>query len=268
MKMRTMLAGMAALAISAVSVAALPASAAEKAIAYTDGGTASMGTDNDGVSLRKNIYNQWGNNVADIASANPVNGYISVEFTVSGLGDRSTNLDDSGNATDAYFVYLAGSVGSNQSWNKAEDSAPCEHVAINGDGTYTVKWTLNEGSDTIDCLILQSNINLYNFEGATAENFGNVNFTINSIKTDDGVEATTTTEDPNGGTTTTTTTTTTGNGTTTTTTTTTTGKGGTTTTTAAASTTNTATGDASGVGVAAVAVVLAGGVALVSRKRG
>ena len=133
-------------------------------IAYTDGGTASMGTDNDGVSIRKNIYNQWGNNVADIDGDSPVLDKITIEFSIEGLGDRSSNLDEDGNPTDAYYAYIAGSVGSNGSWDRESDTAPCAHVPITGDGTYTVVWNLNEGSDNIDCLMLQTNINMYDLD--------------------------------------------------------------------------------------------------------
>lgn len=278
MKMNKILAAMAAtvVSVSSMAVMSLSASAAEKTIAYTDGGIASMGKDNDGISVRKNIYNTWGNNVTDIDSANPVNKYITVDFTVSGIGDKSTNYDEAGNATDAFFVYLAGSVGTNGSWNKADDTCPCDHVAITGDGDYSVTWNLNEGSDTIDCLILQSNINMYGFEG-TDETYHGINFTINSIKTDDGAgdsteaPTTTTAADNNS------TATTTAAGATTTkaddkaaATTTkaaaTTAKPAATTAKPAASEASASTGDA-GVGVVFTVIAAAGAAAFVSRKK-
>jgi hypothetical protein len=60
-------------------------------IAYTDCGADSLNIENDGVSLRKNIYNVWQSpNVSDIASAGyamNAGDYITVTFTVTGLGD-------------------------------------------------------------------------------------------------------------------------------------------------------------------------------------
>ncbi len=60
-------------------------------IAYTDCGADSLNIENDGVSLRKNIYNVWQSpNVSDIAStgyAMNAGDYITVTFTVTGLGD-------------------------------------------------------------------------------------------------------------------------------------------------------------------------------------
>lgn len=271
MKMRTLIAGIAALAVSAVSLAALPASAAETSIAYNGPSAGSLATDNDGVSLRRNILNVWTDpKTSDISDASAVVDYITVEFTVSGIGTDSVKTHEDG-STEPLYAWLAGSIGTNpQVWTMAD--AGDNKVAINGDGTYTVTMPLAEGSESISCLILQTNINFYAY-GESIDASG-LSLNVNSIKTDDGVEATT--AETTAETTAATTATTAAGGTTASTaagTTTTAAKGGTTTaaaaggtTTAAATTSNTATGDASGVGLALAAVVVAGGVALVTKK--
>ncbi|MBR1458189.1 MAG: hypothetical protein IJ595_02275, partial [Oscillospiraceae bacterium] len=219
-------------------------------------------------SYRLNIYNIWGNDVKDIAADTAaVNKYIAVTFTVSGLNGQSHNKNSDGTDSDAYFAYLGGECGTNaKHHDKPADAA--ELTTITGDGTYTVTWNITDPSESISCLYIQTNINAYNLpEGNSFA------ITVNSIKTDDGVEATTaestaeTTAETTGTTAATSGGTTAAGGTTTTA-----AKGGSTTaaaggtTTAAAATSNTATGDASGVGLALAAVVVAGGVALVTKK--
>lgn len=256
MKMRSMIAAVAAMAVSAVCVAALPASAAETTVAYTPSAD-SLGVGDDGVTLRRNIFNIWGqNNVQDIAGgATAVNKYLTVTFNVSGIG-----TDSAGEDGVAYCVYLGGSI-AGESYHNGEyvtNSIPASQlVNINGDGQYTVTWETS--SENIDCLYLQSNINIYAY-GKDDENPATCTIDVVSIVTDDGVEETEAPET----TTTAAGTTTTAAGTTTTAAGTTTAAAGTTTT--AASTTNTATGDNSGIAVAVAALAVAGGVALVTKK--
>lgn len=284
MKMRNMIAAIAAMAVSAVCVAAVPVSAADVTIAYTES-AGSLSKGDDGVSLRRNIYNVWGNDVKDIdGPATTVIDHVTVTFNVSGIGSDSvkTNEDQS---TEPLYVFLGGSI-AGTSYHQSEydgGSVPAgQSVSINGDGEYSVTWA-DVNSENIDCLYLQSNINFY----AYGENVKDVadttaNISVVSIVTGEKEEETTTAESTTTAAETTTTAageTTTGSGSTTAAGSTTTKSASTTaaaaggnssasaSTTAAASTTNTATGETNGIVVAAVALTLAGGVALVSRKR-
>ncbi len=185
MKMKKILATMAASAISvsALAAMALTSNAAETTIAYKDNGTTANIDGLDGNSYRLNIYNIWGNDVKDIdADTAAVNDYIAVTFTVSGLGEQSANKNEDGSDADAYFAYLGGACGTNPD-HHSKPTDEEELTAINGDGQYTVKWKLAEGSESISCLYVQTNINAYNLpEG------NNFAIKVDSITTDDGVE--------------------------------------------------------------------------------
>ena len=196
-------------------------------------------------------------NTADIDGAKTtIEDNVTVEFTVSGIGDASTT--DDGTQLKAW---LAGSIAGNSVWslNDAGEAA----IDINGDGTYTATWAL-EGSENVDCLIVQTNINIYSFgNNVTGIDDTTANITVNKIytgKEDAPAETTTTTEAPAGNTTTTTTAKPAAGGTTT-------AKpaaGGTTTT--AKKEASAATGDM-GVGLAVAAIAVAGAAAFVSRKK-
>ena len=259
MKMNKILATVAASALSLSALAAMSfsASAAVTEIPYTQSED-SLSTDNDGRSLRRNIYNVWTTpNTADIDGAKTtIEDNVTVEFTVSGIGDASTT--DDGTQLKAW---LAGSIAGNSVWslNDAGEAA----IDINGDGTYTATWAL-EGSENVDCLTVQTNINIYSFgNNVTGIDDTTANITVNKIytgKEDAPAETTTTTEAPAGNTTTTTTAKPAAGGTTT-------AKpaaGGTTTT--AKKEASAATGDM-GVGLAVAAIAVAGAAAFVSRKK-
>lgn len=253
MNMKKIFAAMAATAISASAFAAMSltnASAAVTEIAYTQSeGTLSV--DNDGVSMRRNIYNIWTQpNVTDIDGANTaVENNITIDFTISGLNDG-----------DAAKAWIAGSVAGSGVWTleEAGDNA----IDINGNGDYTVSWVLPADSANVDCLILQTDINCYNYGDFSGVEGSGIDIVVNSIKTgvEDATEpVTTTTVADNGSNDTTTTTTVAG----------TTTKAGTTTTKAAnggktESSTNTGV---AGVGIAASALALAGVAAFVARKK-
>ena len=168
---------LAATTLSAVTFAGMSvtsANAAEKTIAYTQS-EGSLSTDNDGVSLRRNIYNVWTSpQIEDINGSTTVEEYIAVDFTVSGIGDASA-LDDG----SQFYAWIAGSVGTNSQWTLAD--AGDNITAINGDGDYTVTMPLADPSASIECLILQTNINIYAFGGDVSATTANL--TINSIKT-------------------------------------------------------------------------------------
>lgn len=87
----------AAMAASAL-LAAVPASAAsvEKEIAYTGPSEGALAFENDGSSLRMNIFNEWGIDIKDIENKGNFSEKISVTFTVSGLGENSANIAEDG----------------------------------------------------------------------------------------------------------------------------------------------------------------------------
>lgn len=82
----------AAMAASAL-LAAVPASAAsvEKEIAYTGPSDGALAFENDGSSLRMNIFNEWGIDIKDIENKGDFSEKISVTFTVSGTGKDGTS---------------------------------------------------------------------------------------------------------------------------------------------------------------------------------
>lgn len=271
MKMKKIFAAMAATAITAGSFAAMSltsASAATTEIPYTQS-EGSLSTDNDGRSVRRNIYNIWTEpKIADISGDTAIENNITINFTVEGLNDG-----------DVCNAWIAGSIGGASVWTleDAGDNA----IKLNGNGDYTVSWAVPTDSANVDCVILQTDINYFSYGDFSTLAGSGINLKVNSITT--GVEDTTepptdpaTDPTTDGGTTTTTTakggdtttTTTTAKGGTTTTT----AKGGSTTTTTkpasngGATETSAATGDA-GVGVAAAALVLAGTAAIAARKR-
>lgn len=68
---------------------------------------------------------------------------------------------------DTYSAWLVGTIGGNQIWEKAD----AQVASITGNGSYTVNWKLDQGSDSVSCLILKTDINLYDYapEDVTAE---------------------------------------------------------------------------------------------------
>ncbi|MBQ9897855.1 MAG: hypothetical protein IJM44_00180 [Ruminococcus sp.] len=243
MKMNKFIAAVAASALSVSAFAAMSAtnaSAAQTEIAYTQSDN-SLNLANDGKMIRRNIYNVWTTpQIKDIDGANTtVEEMITVDFTVSGINDG-----------DEANIWLAGSIGGVSVWDLDEAA---DAIKINGNGDYTVSWT-GVNSANIDCLILESDINCYNYGSFTGLDGSGVSLTIKSIKTGKEDETTTST-----------TTTTSGaaadnNSTTTTTKA---AEGGATTTTGVKSA---ATGD-HGVAVAVSFMTLAGVAAYVARKK-
>lgn len=114
-------------------------------IAYTGPSDGAFSKENDGVSLRMNLYNTWGNNVKDITNE-PEGGLNSgdklvVNFTVSGLvraeKPEATYGDVDGNGKvdpdDAYLVlkeYATASVGGASSF----DDTQKKNADVSGDG--------------------------------------------------------------------------------------------------------------------------------------
>lgn len=187
-----------AFSVLSLSAVGLSAYADDIEIPYTASSDA-LTTSDDNNEVRLNICNTWsGNNIEDVATETPVSEKIVVNFTVSGIGSDSTRTNDDG-TTENLCAYLIGSVGMNSAWNSDENGN--KPVSINGDGDYTATWTLDEDSETIDSLILQSNIQIP--EDKTLASSG-ITLKINSISTiGDASTATTTTTETTSGTTTT-----------------------------------------------------------------
>lgn len=202
MKMKKFITALAA-AVSVLSMSAvgISAYADDVEISYTES-SAALTTSDDTNEVRLNICNTWsGNNIEDVATETPVSEKIVVNFTVDGIGSDSTKTNADG-TTEDLCAYLIGSVGANSAWNAGEDGN--EIVKIYGNGDYTATWTLDEDSETIDSLILQTNIPVP--EDETLESSG-ITLKINYILTvGDASETTTTTTETTETTATTTTT--------------------------------------------------------------
>lgn len=205
MKMKKFITAMAVTAISAVSVSAmaLSAYAEDVNIPYTKSSNA-LTTSDDTNEVRLNICNTWsGNSIEDVKTDTPVSEKIVVNFTVDGIGSESKKTNEDG-STENLCAYLIGSIGTNSAWQPNESGN--ETVLINGDGDYTVTWTLADDSKTIDNLILQSNITPA--DGKSLEESG-ITLSVNYISTVGDEESTTTTATETSTTTTTDTTSTT-----------------------------------------------------------
>ena len=146
-----------AVSVLSLSAMGISAYADDVNIPYTESSKA-LTTSDDNNEVRLNICNTWGgNNIEDVATKTSVSEKIVVNFTVEGIGSDSTRTNPDG-TTEDLCAYLIGSVGMNSAWNAGEDGN--EVVKIYGDGDYTATWTLDEASETIDSLILQSNIKI------------------------------------------------------------------------------------------------------------
>jgi len=168
MKMKKIIAAIAASAVSMTALAAvsLSAFAEETTISYTGPSTGAYKV--EGTDLRVNIWNTWGNDIKDLdTDAHNCSEWVKVDFTVSGLNGQTTNKDTSGANTDSYYAYLGGAIGANAARHDrdAAEAAGDSVVNITGDGQYTATFNLAEPADTILCLYLQTNINAYNREG-------------------------------------------------------------------------------------------------------
>lgn len=180
----------AAMAASAL-LAAVPASAAsvEKEIAYTGPSEGALAFENDGSSLRMNIFNEWGIDIKDIENKGNFSEKISVTFTVSGLGENSANIAEDGTETP-YEAFLSGSVGTDSYWGSTAEGNTVDNksVAIEGDGTYMAEFLLSSPADTISCLILSTNINAYQYaDSAEIDEMGaaaaGITFNIDKVTT-------------------------------------------------------------------------------------
>ncbi|MDE6036321.1 MAG: hypothetical protein K2G36_10480 [Ruminococcus sp.] len=178
MKIKKIIMALATVSVLSLSAMGISAYADDVNIPYTASSKA-LTTSDDTNEVRLNIYNTWGgNNVEDIKNDTSVSKKIAVNFTVSGLGTEAVRTNADGTTEDLY-AYLIGSVGMNSAWNKDENGNAS--VKITGDGDYTATWNLDEDSDVVDSLILQTNIKIA--EDKTLSTSG-IKLKVNSISTD------------------------------------------------------------------------------------
>ncbi len=189
-------------------------------IEYTGPSEGSMSYGNDGVSLCRNILNTWTSpSISDIdGSEVTLTQILEVTFTVSGLptDNETTTTEEETTTTEEITtteettttevvtttldpdatvygnIWVAGQAGAYQFWESDADGVL--PVAITGNGTYTASYVIPEGDGTgsIECLILDSDINLYQFlpedyDGDDRVTDCGVTFDIESVALD-GVE--------------------------------------------------------------------------------
>ena len=135
-------------------------SAVETEIAYTGPSADALAMNDDGSTLRFNIYNEWVQApmtaIKDINNKRSFEESINVTFTVSGL-NGSTNKNEDGSDGDAYKAELVGSIGSDNYWGSSDPSKNTvtnDPVALTGNGQYTASFKLSSPADTVLCLIL------------------------------------------------------------------------------------------------------------------
>lgn len=185
MNMKKFIAGIASAVVAASAAMAVSVSAAERTVEYTQSAD-SKSTDNNGVLLRANIYNIWTPKaVEDMKNTGGFNDQIVVNFTISGIGEDSVKVNDD-ETTEPLYAYLGGQIGGNPQRHEYDAIPADEIVAINGDGDYTAVYKLGEGSETVECLYIQTNINVFAYGDDLDSTSANI--TINSITTDDGAE--------------------------------------------------------------------------------
>lgn len=128
----------------------------------------------DGKYLRLDLRNVWTGDCEDVPKEVACSGFLDVTFTISGLG----------RLTDPYTVSLLGTAGDLTFWNDASDTATAGTVHVSIDGTYHVQTILPHAVNTIDCLLLVTNINLYQYaESGTVDDAG-ISITVQQITTE------------------------------------------------------------------------------------
>jgi hypothetical protein len=115
-----------------------------------------------GKYLRLLLRNVWNADCEDVPQDVHCSEAIAVTFAISGLPEQAD-----------YTISLMGAVGSMTFWGNETDSVTAGSVNVTGDGTYTVQTILSDDADTIQCLVLDTDIDLYDFsEGGTVADSG------------------------------------------------------------------------------------------------
>ena len=149
----------------------LPVSATVTDIPYTPSAD-SLTT--DGKYLRLNLRNTWNGSCEDVPQDVTCSGFLSVTFTISGLGKL----------TAPYTVSLLGAAGDLTFWNDSSDTATAGTVHVTRDGTYNVQTMLPHAVSTIDCLLLATNINLYQYADSGTVADAGISLTVQQITTE------------------------------------------------------------------------------------
>lgn len=149
----------------------LPVSATATVLPYTQ---SSGSLTKNGLYLRLNLRNEWGNsNCTDLQSC-PASDYLNVTFTISGLGRLS----------EPYVVSLLGAAEDLTFFGTEEDTTTPGVVHVTRDGTYQVKTLLPHAVAEISCLMLETNIPLAAYtDTAVAANTG-ISITVQQITTE------------------------------------------------------------------------------------
>lgn len=182
-------------------------------IEYTGPSDGAFRTNDDGSTIRVNIWNIWQSpNITDLGGSTSddetkfefaddtginTGDVIVVNFTVSGTDADDDNGDsngDNGDTTDSDVpsdaiaeAYFLGNIGAEYYWGADSDSntgnAPTT-TYITGDGTYTVTWDLaNGGTDTVEFLaVVISPVN--GIENFTTDTFTDLVVTLDEVKVD------------------------------------------------------------------------------------
>lgn len=170
-KNKWMIGGMllAALGIGSFFTQQTAVTAAEINIPYTDSNQG-FTTGMDGTSLCLNLRNANNCICEDIPQDVACSGYLSVTFSIHGIGTDAYRLQKDGTQGTPYFAELVGVVRSAQDeeilrfCNGEEDDFAPGTVAITGDGTYTVRTELTQDADQILSLAVNTNIDLYRYQ--------------------------------------------------------------------------------------------------------
>lgn len=160
---------LAALGIGSFFTQQTAVTAAEINIPYTDSNQG-FTTGMDGTSLCLNLRNANNCICEDIPQDVACSGYLSVTFSIHGIGTDAYRLQKDGTQGTPYFAELVGVVCSAQDeeilrfCNGEEDDFAPGTVAITGDGTYTVRTELTQDADQILSLAVNTNIDLYRYQ--------------------------------------------------------------------------------------------------------
>lgn len=160
---------LAALGIGSFFTQQTAVTAAEINIPYTDSNQG-FTTGMDGTSLCLNLRNANNCICEDIPQDVACSGYLSVTFSIHGIGTDAYRLQKDGTQGTPYFAELVGVVRSAQGeeilrfCNGEEDDFAPGTVAITGDGTYTVRTELTQDADQILSLAVNTNIDLYRYQ--------------------------------------------------------------------------------------------------------
>ncbi|MCI7423127.1 MAG: Ig-like domain-containing protein [Ruminococcus sp.] len=179
---------LAALGIGSFFTQQTAVTAAEINIPYTDSNQG-FTTGIDGTSLCLNLRNANNCICEDIPQDVACSGYLSVTFSIHGIGTDAYRLQKDGTQGTPYFAELVGVVRSAQDeeilrfCNGEEDDFAPGTVAITGDGTYTVRTELTQDADQILSLAVNTNIDLYRYqeEGNLAKS--GITMQVESVKT-------------------------------------------------------------------------------------